>query len=245
MSDRAPRQRTCQEILPLLDAFVDGELDADRARAVRGHAGGCPRCQARLGATGVLVETARALEPLDPPDSLLGATFQRLAVLEAEEAEHAPLWWWWKAWRRTLFAAGLAACALGVFATSLLLRQPRVASRPPKTVPAVGPEPDLYLEALREVARADDEYTRAIDDLRQIVADERPHWPPEMARAFDANLATIDEAVERQRELARRRPGDFAAQDELQAAYHKKIEFLREAVVRGEAALESPPERRR
>jgi hypothetical protein len=226
--------RTCQEVLSLLDAFVDGELDGERARAVRGHVGGCPPCAARLEATEILVDAARTLEPVDPPESLLGATFQRLAALEAADAEHTRLWWWWKAWRKTVLAGGLAAAAVGAFALSFAWRA-RPAEEPPPARAAVVPETDLYLEAVREVARADEEYGRAIDDLRAIVEDERPRWRPEVARAFDKNLADIDAAVERQRDLARRAPGDFAAQDALHAAYKKKIDFLQEAVVRGDA----------
>ena len=238
---RPTGERTCREVLPLLDALVDGELDADRAAAIQAHLGVCTGCQARLDATRELVEAARSLAPIDPPDSLLGATFQRLAVVAAEEAERPPMWWWWKAWRKTILAGGLASLAVGAFALSLVVRARRQKEPPPRPPITSVPETDLYLEAVREVARADEEHARAVAELRQIVAEERPRWRPEVARAFDENLAVIDRAVQRQREIARRQPGDFAAQDALASAYKKELDFLQEAVVRGEASEGEAP----
>jgi hypothetical protein len=234
---------TCREVLAVLDALVDDELDDDRARAAREHLGVCPECRAQEEATRLLVEAARSLPPVEPPASLLDATFQRVAALEAEEASRPPLWWWWRAWRRTVLVGGLATCAVALFALSLARRsgEPRLA--PPAAAPVIAEiaEPDLYLEAIRGVARADQDYARAVADLRQIALRERPRWRPEVAHAFDQNLAAIDAAVQRQREVARRDPGDFAAQDALIAAYAKEIDFLEEAVVRGEVE----PERER
>ena len=54
-----------------------------------------------------------------------------------------------------------------------------------------------------------------------------------MARAYDENLRTIDEAVERSRQAARRRGADATAMDNLAAAYRKKIDFLEDTIRTG------------
>jgi hypothetical protein len=224
---------TCKEIAPLLDELVDGTLDDARARAVRGHMVDCGTCVARLAATDELVRAARELEPIDPPASMWDGIAARLDAEQRAEADRPRVWWWWKAWGRFAVPATAMLAAAIVLAVVIARRPHPVVA--PSGAPLVAQAPSaeaLYAAAVRELEQADADYLQAIGDLKGIIQDERARWAPDVARAFDENLATIDAAVERQREARRKQPGDPAAADALAVAYRREIDFLQEAAVR-------------
>jgi hypothetical protein len=226
----------CRTLGPLLDEYVDGTLDDVRARAVRGHLRGCAACAGRVAAIQQLVDAAGGLGELDPPSELWARIDARLDAEERQDGDRPRLWWWWQAWgRRVGFAVGAAATALAAAVLFAVRTQATVpladALRP--LLPKASPEA-LYDDAVREVARAQTEYQTAVDELRGAAQGERARWRPSVQKAFDDNLAAIDAAVARQAEAARARPGDVAAADALAESYRKEIDFLQEAVVRGE-----------
>jgi hypothetical protein len=100
--------------------------------------------------------------------------------------------------------------------------------------PAADPGPSLEESALAEVQAAEAEYREAIRRLEAVVDRERPRWRPDVARAFDGNLAAIDAAIERQREAFRAAPGEVERLDGLHASYRARLEFLQETIVRAE-----------
>jgi hypothetical protein len=225
----------CRQVEPLLDELVDDTLDEPRARAARAHLRECPGCAAAFEASKALATSAQTLGSLDPPGELWKHISQRLDTAELEAERRPRLWWWWHAWRRTLLASGgalaAAAITLGVWLTSVE-RAPLGPTLAELLEPPVSADA-LYDEAVAEVNRAERDYLRAIEELREVAAEERRDWSPEAARAFDENLAAIDAAIQRQAEAFGRAPGDVAALDNLHAMYRKKIDFLQESVVRG------------
>jgi anti-sigma factor RsiW len=62
---------TCDDVEPLADAYVDGELDLERALAVEAHVAGCAACAARLERTRVLARTLKAAPYLRAPEALV------------------------------------------------------------------------------------------------------------------------------------------------------------------------------
>jgi anti-sigma factor RsiW len=50
---------TCDAVEPLVDAYVDGELDFEKALAVEAHAAGCAACAARLEKMRALARTMK------------------------------------------------------------------------------------------------------------------------------------------------------------------------------------------
>jgi hypothetical protein len=223
----------CQDVALLLDELVDGTLDETRERAVRGHLRECIDCARRAEETHRLVAAASQLESLDPPSEMWARLEARLDREEIEFSQKPRWWWWWHAWRRTLLASGLGLAAATTAVIFFLRTRPAPTSTPAVTA-SVPPE-KLYQAAVDQVERAEVDYTTAIDDLRKIVGEERARWRPEVARAFDENLATIDAAIERQRGLAREQPGDPVASDALAESYRREIDFLQDAVTRGGA----------
>ncbi len=225
----------CRQIRPLLDELADGTLDDARSRAVRAHLRGCTGCAHDLREIETLTRAAADLRAVDPPASQWDVITARLDRLEAQTPAPPRVWWLWHAWRRQLLAGAgaLAVCGAAAVFMTVRDRQPLEQTVAALPRPALSAD-EIYEAALREVARAENDYTGAIRDLREIVAVERGRWSPEIARAFDENLAAIDAIVARQADLARRTPGDPELADALHATYRRQIDFLQEAVVRGQ-----------
>ena len=91
-----------------LSAFVDGDLSAGDAQAVRAHGVGCPRCAAVLSDLSALVSAARGLDRPEPPPTLWAA------VEGSMERHDRP---WWMALR--LFGTGALAGAAAVSVVAL------------------------------------------------------------------------------------------------------------------------------
>jgi len=223
-----------RDVEKLIDEYVDGTLDDLRARAVRGHLRGCSICTARVEETTRLLEAAAELPAMDPSAALWTKIAAGLDEDEARLASRGRVWWWWQGLgRRFAFVGGaLAVAGMAVWLVALRGRVPLGPSLQAMKIPA-SPQA-LYEDAVHEVARAQADYQSAVGDLRGIAVGERGHWKPEVQKAFDENLAAIDAAVARQADLARRNPGDVAVADALADSYRKEIDFLQEAVVRGD-----------
>jgi hypothetical protein len=228
--------RAHAEIEPLLDEYFDGGLDDLRTRAVRGHLRDCERCRARLDGTTRLVEAAGALADLEPPPGLWANLERGLDAEERALAGRGRLFWLWQdLWRKVAFGGGALAVAGAV--VWLLALRPVAPHGPALETVKIQASPEaLYEDAVHDVARARDDYRAAVDELRALAVGERARWQPEVQRAFDENLAVIDAAVARQSELAGKHPGDVAVADALAETHRRQLDFLQEAVVRGEAA---------
>ena len=61
---------TCDDVEPLADAYVDGELDLERALAVEAHVAGCAACTARLERTRALARTLKTAPYFRAPEAL-------------------------------------------------------------------------------------------------------------------------------------------------------------------------------
>lgn len=237
----------CRESERVIDELVDGTLDDARARAVRAHTRGCADCARKLELTEEMVAAARRLEPLDPPPAVWERVSAQLDADDRAEAARPRLWWLWQAWKRPVFL-GAGFCAATALAILVLTRDPAPsdAPAPAPEAEALGPRSkvqgpeseapmtDLYSAALTEVERADADYRKAIGELRAVVEVERARWSEPTARAFDENLAAIDAAIERQRAAVLREPANLQVVDGLHAAYRKQLDFMQEAVLRGE-----------
>jgi RNA polymerase sigma-70 factor (ECF subfamily) len=77
----AVRSPDCEDVLPLLAAAADGELDAADAAWADPHVERCPSCVRTIAAMGQTAATYAAWSPAPPPPWLRAAT---LADLEAE-----------------------------------------------------------------------------------------------------------------------------------------------------------------
>lgn len=106
----------CAEILPLLHAYADGELDLVRSLEVEDHLKSCARCAAEKNAIQSLRDALRQNDlAYRAPGSLqkqirkiaVGRAYPRAGIeATARKSLAAPLWFW------KLFAAGATAFAV-------------------------------------------------------------------------------------------------------------------------------------
>ena len=233
----------CRDTERWATAYVDGELDERRASALRGHLRTCAACLARIEDEAAVRGAAEQLEPaLEPPPTLWAGIEARLAEAEVADSRRSRAWWWWQGARRHAWtgAAALAVVALAVVWT---------ARHEPGAVPPSGgesltatraaepsalPTMSFAEQRLDEISRADARYQQTVAELRAIVAEERAAWSADYARAFDARVAELDDAVARARAQAAG-SAEPAERDGLASAYRQQIAFLSEAAVEGDA----------
>lgn len=217
----------CRQVEDLVDELVDGRLDHERERALRGHLRGCAACADLVARTERIVAAAASLEKVDPPSALWAGIAARLDE-DDREAEARPGWWWrWKASRTAwLGLAGATAAALAVAAFALVpARQPLVASVPELRA-------QRWADAASRLDQAEADYAEALGQLVALVEEDRPQWNEAFRDEFDRSVVAVDAALARQRYLARANPEDVEAQEELLLAYRRKVELYQDAAIR-------------
>jgi hypothetical protein len=232
--------------LERLSAFADGDLPGSDLQSVRQHLEACASCARRAEELGAVARAARALEVPEPPATLWPAISGVLAREDDGVLARDRVLGRWLSLRP--FAVGALAGAAAVAALVVVANARREAAVAGATAvaapeaPVAAPARDpLLAEAEQEFARAAAVYERSIEKLRGLLVREEPRWSPDVRARYDERLARLDEAIARSREAARRAPGDSEGNEQLFAAYQKKIAFLAEAVHRGGgSAPESP-----
>jgi anti-sigma factor RsiW len=108
----------CEEARPLLEAYVDGELEAAAREQLRAHLALCPECEAEAAALLRLAAAFRAAAPTHPMPEAVRARIRTAVRREAAASEPAAA----PAWRAVAYAASLLlAVALGSSGTWLIL----------------------------------------------------------------------------------------------------------------------------
>ena len=227
MTERDQRDSGCPaHPASTLSAFVDGDLTAGEAQAMRAHVAGCPRCAALTAELSAMVSAARGLDRPEPPPTLWPA-------VEGALARHE------RPWSLRLFGSGALAGAAAVSVLALGLASWRAHHAPsfvtsPTAIAAAAADP-LLEEAEAEFARAAAAYEGSIEKLRGLLEREEPRWSAEERALYTERLVQLDEEIARSRDLARRSPADSTGNEQLFAAYQQKIAFLAAAVHRGGA----------
>ena len=192
-----------------LHDWVDGRLEADEAAGVADHLEACGRCRERVEALGGLAARLGDLPREIPPRQDLrpelpdGGGEGEAAAGGAADARPGAGGW--------LRAAAVAAALAGT-ATAVWLGLGRDGG-PEASAPR--PEVSAYAEAAGELAR----------EIRR----RKGELSPEAARALEASLASVDEAI---RELERARASGRTGEEltrRLSARYRTKLEILRGA----------------
>jgi anti-sigma factor RsiW len=233
----------CDDVHPLLTAYLDGELDAQDGSAVRGHLRECADCR-QVASDGALRDGLRALPSVDPPASLWHGVRAQLADAEVRDAQRP-------AWRRALArwtpevrqvapitgVLAAAALALVVWRTNrggedISIQPPPVknthvtAAKPPMP-PAPAPDNgDVTADLARDATRRTASYQEAADRLMAQVDVARTTWPADKKRELDTSLDEIRQAV-----------AAAPAGRDRDKALRKQIRFLENALTREEVAL--------
>jgi hypothetical protein len=244
---------SCTEVQSRLTAYLDGELDADRGSAVRGHLRECAACRLVARDEAALRDGLRTLPTLDPPPSLWAGVQAQLAAAEVADAKRP-------AWRRALarwapraptFAAGGLAAAAAI--TVLWWRAHRSPADEPTPPPSpvathVAPAPtpakpgtpdvrahgvmapagndDVTADLAHDAERASASYAQAADELVALATEARTQWSDERKVAFDTKLVELRATIDH---VAEGRP--------RQRAWRELIRYLQGAVIRDDIAL--------
>src|SRR5947209_4247433 len=75
---RGCKVQGCSRVVRLLRDLVSGELQAARQRRVEEHLRGCPACAAVEQSSRAVIDLARRLTPLPPPEGMLLRLRQRV-----------------------------------------------------------------------------------------------------------------------------------------------------------------------
>lgn len=231
---------TCGDARADLTAYLDGELDAERGRAVRGHLRSCELCRIAAHDDGVVRDGLRALPTLDPPAQLWVGIRCQLAEAEVVDARR-PRWQRViAAWARPARGIGLAlaggAIAVGAVVWHANQRQhdgPPVALVSSVTAadsaPCASTAPrDVALDLAAETTCVTEAYAAAAAELVRIALEQRARWDDERKQLFDAELDQL------------RRHVEFAPEGRArQRAYRAVIRFLQRATTRDHMVAEA------
>lgn len=208
-----------------LSDYVDGELDADDARAIEAHLATCAECRAIADELRQVVARAQRVGYTEPTTDLW-------RPIEASIRAAKPVA------RRgrfvTVSLGGLAAAAAivaliaGGFAWTIATRRATtVAVTPPRA--AVVPDGRLAITSGAS-ALAIASYRDAAADLERALEAGRGTLKPETMRVIEANLHAMDVAIAQADSALQRDPGSAYLNQYLAATMQRKLKLLRRAV---------------
>jgi len=109
----------CRRATRWMVTALDGELPARRRRALDGHVARCPACRHEMATTAAVLQGVGGLATSsEVPGRLEQATFRRVRLLAAAEAERAATRAWWM--RLRLPALGFATAVVATVAVGLM-----------------------------------------------------------------------------------------------------------------------------
>ena len=199
-------------VVERLDDFVDGELSEAEFQEVELHLASCEDCAAEHAfLRELLSEAARLPRGIAPPNDLWTGIAARLAP----RGRTSSYW-----------MAGLAAAAALLVAVTLAVRP-----RPTTTTETGGVRTGISTAGLPpELVAAEREYERATAQLLAALASRRDALPPETAKALDANLRAIDQALVDVRAAVRADPTNPHLNHLLASTHQRKVDTLRRVV---------------
>jgi len=213
------RTLTCEQLVDVLDDFLDGRATADARAAVHAHLAACPACPALVADVRAIRGTARTLGPIEPPDHVWRHVRARVSV----DGPRRPslldrLGLSSSGWRQP--AGALAGLVLVV--SSLTWIGVRLADAPPRMADGAG--------ALAGFQLAEAEYTDAIASLEEAAAAAAPRLDELTTATLRSSIDDIDLAIGDAREALAREPGDALSQESLLDALDSKVTLLQDTV---------------
>jgi anti-sigma factor RsiW len=213
----------------LSDYLDDEDLSPSERREIEAHLASCPGCRETLEELRAVAERAAAVHDLPPEMDLWPGIAARLetrapSTVTPFAGARPP--------RRISFtvpqlvAAGLALMVLSGGSVWLARHggsqtdfEPLAAQTAPGTTPA----------AIRDVRLDDPDYEGAIADLERLLQAGRNRLAPETVQAIEANLQSIDKAVEQCRRALASDPANVYLNSHLASAQRRKLTLLRRA----------------
>ena len=198
---------TCGDVQRDLTAYLEGELDIEGGRAVRGHLRGCAQCRGAADDESSLRDGLRALPSLDPPAELWRGIRRQLAEAEVADASR-PHWRRMVAgWIRPVRGIAVAAASVAIAISVVVWHS----SHRGNTAPSVALLPsevaldgacssdtprDVAFALASESACVTEAYAGAAAELIRIALEQRVRWDAERRQQFDAQLGSLRHDVE-------------------------------------------------
>jgi Putative zinc-finger len=232
----------CDECKNLIGVFMDNELDAGRASAVRVHLAFCADCAAICEDLATLVDVCKK-EPsaeIVPPNA--EAMWRRISnTIESENTGADPVPQGRRRFWQFSFAQLSAALLFIVIVSSLVtIAVMRGFTPPPSDDLAVrsAVTQTTFQKLLSKVGLADTplqardhkmrEREAAIDYWNARVMARRDFWDARTREAFDRNLQVIDDAVNEYTVILQRDPEDELSGEMLDSVLTEKMNLLRD-----------------
>jgi len=215
---------TCQDLQPLLSAFVDGQLADDDRAAAAAHLDECAACRGLVADLERLRAAARRLGPVPPPDHLwlelagqirLGETTAPARPRPAPVRRVLPQW--------LGLAAALFIVTLGVYLVDTL--------RPSRQGAGSDSAPTGSIETVaQELTMALEHYDKAIAELQVIARNRDGTLDPAVTASLQKNLSVIDQAIVESRAALAADPQNEPARESLIDSLRRKIGVLQTTV---------------
>ena len=209
----------CDTIHPLLDDYVDGQLDDATTRRVDDHLQGCAPCREDL-------ETLRRLvsELADLPDSISPSRDLWPEIDRRLTPRRAPGLQRWSTW------ALAAALLLSVSAGWLWFdaRNAPAQDALPGRATTSGARAETIVARPAAVSSGPaSELAAASAELRRALEAQREELPPDTQAVIDRNLKIIEDAIAEIEASMERAPGDPRLESQLATYRQREVELLR------------------
>jgi anti-sigma factor RsiW len=205
-----------------LSEYIDGDLDTREQAAVEAHLATCGECRQIATELRGVMTRASSLTDRAPAEDLWAGIAARIGS-DSRVVAFEP-----SARRRFSFtlpqlaAAGIALMVLSggmvwVANSGSRASLPSVdagETRPAEVAPA---------------SFADPQFEGAVEDLEQILSQNRARLDPETVRVLEQNLEAIDTAIDQSRRALERDPANTFLNNHLASARQRKLALLRRA----------------
>lgn len=223
----------------LLSEHLDGDLPADRSRALAEHLAGCEDCRAVEAELAEVKRRARALGGIAPPaglwDSIRGQLDTPPGVvdltLRLDPAIAPPIAESVAAgWGRKARIAAMIALTLGTGVTGWALGSGALPGLRPAAVEFTALDQPAGVDA-RLVASAPggDELSQSVAELERILEGQPEGLDANTVRILRRNLALIQTAVAESRDALATNPENVYVRRHLEGAVERQREFVRQA----------------
>jgi hypothetical protein len=211
----------CSKAKRLINDHVDHLLEDRKVQKLQGHLRKCPRCRDLLAEMLSMVNEAKKLEMMPPPEDLWPAIRNKIerkhrnVVIRLQEK--SPFFGF------SLYPARLA------YAVSTLLAVTILVSLFYYGLPFIrNGKNDLSKNELENFKVAEQQYQAAIEALDKAISDQKAQLSPELAEVFKTNLEIIDNSIRACRVAMGERRENRVANAHLLICYRKKMELLNE-----------------
>jgi anti-sigma factor RsiW len=209
-----------------LSEFLDDDSLAPESRAaVEKHLASCGECRGVLAELQAVAGRAAALEDSPPAANLWPGIADRIGGATVVEMPS-------RVSRRFSFTLPqLVAAGLALMVLSGGLVWVARSGDPRATLPPVAAleEAEAPATAAIPASFADVQYDDAVADLEQALASGRDRLDAETIRIIEANLKSIDEAIDQSRKALREDPSSVYLNSHFAASRNRKLSLLRRA----------------